>query len=425
MSGDEELRQAVAKKELARVKALLARGHKLAADDEGARALAVSLWRAGDVAALDDPDAALLAAVESDGIVVVRALLEHGADPNARDAEGRSPLLIAKKRGHKAIAKLVAERGGKLLGALCTRAGEGLTIFAKTIQAALAEGDRLDAGDGEGHTALHLCARAGDVKSVKALIAAGAPLDAADHDGSTALLYALQHEQYEIAALLEDAGADVAKGDPAVWSVAAHYLGHGLIDRAKAAVKKGSSTQWLVHAAAGSGDVARVVLAIELGGRADAVTKVGWTAARSAAASGKREVLDEVVRLGSPVRFALHGAVGSGDAALVRHVLERYAPDVNDKDGWQRAALHESMFGGLEIIRLLLEAGADANVPDDEGTTPIFYAVDRENPELVRLLIAHGAEVDRPNGRGEKVSERARWASEEVKRALGMDPRTS
>lgn len=425
MSGDEELRQAVAKKELARVKALLARGYKLPADDEGARAMAVSLWRAGDVAALDDMDTALLAAIESDGIVVVRSLLDHGADPNARDAEGRSPLLIAKKRGHRALAKLVAERGGKLLGALCTRAGEGLAISVKTIQSALEEGDTLSAGDGEGHTALHLCARAGDVKSVKVLVAAGAPLDAVDHDGSTALLYALQHEQYEIATLLEDAGADVSKGDPSVWSVAAHYLGHGLVERAEEAVKKGASPQWLVHAAAGSGEKARIALAIELGGRADATTKTGWTAARSAAASGKREVLDEVVRLGSSVRFALHGAVGSGDAALVRHVLERYTPDVNDKDGWQRAALHEAMFGGLEIIRLLLEAGADPNVPDDEGTTPIFYAVDRENPELVRLLIAHGAEVERPNGRGEKVGERARWGSEEVRRALGMEATTS
>ena len=130
-------------------------------------------------------------------------------------------------------------------------------------------------------------------------------------------------------------------------------------------------------------------------------------------------MLDEVLRLGSPKAFALHGAVSSGNAELVRYVLDG-APDVNAKDGWARTALHEAMFGGVEIATLLLDAGADPNVPDDDGSTAIFYAVSQENAELLRLLVSRGAQVSHENARGQTVSDLARWSNAEVKNALGI-----
>ena len=88
-------------KDVALVKALLARGEKLPSGDSRARALAIELWQSGEPAELDHPDQALVEAVESDEPAVVLSLLERGTDPNARDAYGRTVLLLAKKRGDK------------------------------------------------------------------------------------------------------------------------------------------------------------------------------------------------------------------------------------------------------------------------------------------------------------------------------------
>jgi ankyrin repeat protein len=423
-AGPDALRQAIGKDD-AIVKVLLARGYKLPGMDRDARALAVKLWEAGETAEVDDLERALVEAVESDEAAVVKAFLQRGVSANARNSYGQVALLIARTRGDKAIEKLLTQHGGKPLGSLCAQASAGNALKPKELNAALADGDSLDATDREGNTALHIYAESGDEKSVKLLLEAGAPINALNGAQETPLLLALQKEHYELAALLEQKGADVSAGDPELWSAAAHYLGHGLLDRARAAVAKGASPRWLVHAAAGSGEPSRLDLALELGGLASAVTKSGWTAARYAAGSGKRELLDRVVELGSPPDFALHGAVSAQDAELVRYVLERFKPDLNAKDGWHRTALHEAMFGEVEIATLLLDAGADPNIPNDDGATAIFFAADYDKAELIRLLLSRDARIDHKNTLGQTVSDRARWGSAELKSALGIAESTN
>jgi cytohesin len=47
--------------------------------------------------------------------------------------------------------------------------------------------------------------------------------------------------------------------------------------------------------------------------------------------------------------------------------------------------------GDLEVMEALLEAGADPNLTDEEGNTPMTFAHEREEPEKVQLLRSHGA----------------------------------
>lgn len=66
-------------------------------------------------------------------------------------------------------------------------------------------------------------------------------------------------------------------------------------------------------------------------------------------------------------------------------------------------ALNKAVFevisgnGNVGIVRFLVEKGADPNIPDDNGTTPLFYVVWIRNPEiaktLARLLINAGADL--------------------------------
>ena len=62
-----------------------------------------------------------------------------------------------------------------------------------------------------------------------------------------------------------------------------------------------------------------------------------------------------------------------------------------------------------ELVKALLDAGAGINVPDVRGMTPLMLAVanDRQNIDVIRLLIARGADVNAKSLAGETALD---WA---------------
>lgn len=97
---------------------------------------------------------------------------------------------------------------------------------------------------------------------------------------------------------------------------------------------------------------------------------------------------------------------GGGHLDIVKLLVERGA-DVNaesddclDPSGdFSVTALQvAAREGHLEVVRYLLEKGADVNAADNEGDTPLFYAL--PNAALVKLLIEKGADPNIKNGEG-------------------------
>ena len=65
------------------------------------------------------------------------------------------------------------------------------------------------------------------------------------------------------------------------------------------------------------------------------------------------------------------------------------------KSGAEDSIRIASMFGNIEAIKKHLDSGADVNVKNDEdGRTPLHYAVYKGHKEIVELLIANGADVN-------------------------------
>jgi ankyrin repeat protein len=91
----------------------------------------------------------------------------------------------------------------------------------------------------------------------------------------------------------------------------------------------------------------------------------------------------------------------SGDLEMVQVLLDNDA-DVNSRNEYGSSSLIvASNYVGpqsLHIVRLLLDNGANPNVwTSIRGTTPLHAASYRGNLEVVRLLLEYGADVERKN----------------------------
>lgn len=189
--------------------------------------------------------------------------------------------------------------------------------------------------------ALLTAASRDDADGVKAALAAGAAIDARDSQQQTALLLAVQHGNIDLARDLIGQGADINVE-------AANH-----------------DTPWLLAGALGRTEMLAAML--ETG-------KVDYT---------KRN------RYGGD---ALIPACERGHVDTVRLLLERSKIDVNHVNNLGWTALLEAVIlsdGGqrhIEIVRLLLAAGADPNIADRDGVTPLQHARDRRYDAIAALI---------------------------------------
>lgn len=194
---------------------------------------------------------------------------------------------------------------------------------------------------GSADEALLRAAALGDKAAVVSALNAGAAIDARDARLQTALLIAVQNDNRDVAAHLIARGADIN------------------------AVAANEDTPWLLAGALGRASLLAAML--ETG-------KVDYT---------KRN------RYGGN---ALIPACERGHVETVRLLLERSEIDVNHVNNLGWTGLLEAVIlsdGGprhLEIVRLLLEHGADPNIVDKDGVSPLKHAQDRRYDAIAALI---------------------------------------
>ena len=189
--------------------------------------------------------------------------------------------------------------------------------------------------------ALLAAASRDDAAGVKAALDAGAAIDARDNHGQTALLFTVQRGDLDLARELIGRGADIN----------AEALNH--------------DTPWLLAGALGRTEILAAML--DTG-------KVDYS---------KRN------RYGGN---ALIPASERGHVDTVRLLLERSEIDVDHINNLGWTALLEAVIlsdGGprhIEIVQMLLAAGADPNLADKDGVTPFQHARDRRYDALAVLI---------------------------------------
>ncbi|MBB3348075.1 MULTISPECIES: ankyrin repeat domain-containing protein [unclassified Sphingomonas] len=94
---------------------------------------------------------------------------------------------------------------------------------------------------------------------------------------------------------------------------------------------------------------------------------------------------------------ALHIVVKRGDSAYLRYLLAKGAdPNLRDREG-ETPMMLAVQAGQPEMVQILANAKANANLADGSGETPLIRAVQRRDLSLVRAVLAAGGNPDQPD----------------------------
>lgn len=107
-------------------------------------------------------------------------------------------------------------------------------------------------------------------------------------------------------------------------------------------------------------------------------------------------------------RTGLHIAIARRDSAWLNYIVSEGAnPNIADNRGVTPVML-ASQGGWVEGVQALIKAGAHVDVPSSTGETPLISAVHRRDTQMMRVLLSAGADADRTDNSGRSARDYAK-----------------
>ena len=361
----------------------------------------------------------LLMAVTRGDPHTVGILLDHRADVNGLGPNGETPLARAAALGATDVARVLVERGARVMVRFARANHTPLHVaaahgFVPLVELLLEHGADPEAKDASGFTPLHEAAEGGRTFAIRALLLAGAQVNTTNTVRRSALWLAASRGHEESVAYLLSHGADPAlaatDGQTALHIAAfnARPAAVRLLLERRPPLNTLSVLGTPLHSAA-AGPTLRAIFAsqaragqkltpagtavesaacarilVEAGALLEPVDAHGATALQTAAAFGNKEVL-EVLGAKQQSGWAARGAHGLTPLhhAARGPIVPGFAPDAPPP------LPLEILAGGRATIAVLLAHGAAIEAHDEAGLTPLHHAASTGNlPALAALLAA-------------------------------------
>ncbi|HQQ98187.1 MAG TPA: ankyrin repeat domain-containing protein [Cyclobacteriaceae bacterium] len=117
----------------------------------------------------------------------------------------------------------------------------------------------------------------------------------------------------------------------------------------------------------------------------------------------------------------IHSAVVRGNLEVIKQHLAA-GTNINEKDpfGGSSPLISASLFGKTEIAKLLIDAGADINVQNNDGSTALHTAAFFCRPEIVKMLLVKKADKNIKNKYGATPGQSVAESFEAVKPTYEM-----
>jgi ankyrin repeat protein len=357
-------------------------------------------------------------------------------------------MMLRRFIGPSVLALVFLAGGGRLDAA----AGAGETLLDASergdfaaVTALLRPGVDVNAVQADGTTALHWAAHHGNVDAVNRMIRAGAKVGAANRYGITPIWLAARSGHAAVVEALLRAGADAnsrrADSGETVLMIAAQaghaavlqrLIAHGADVNVKEKVRGQTELMW----AAAEQHVAAVRILAEAGADLEARSNGGMTPLMFAIRSGGIDVTRTMLDAGASLdarapdgTTSLVLAMINAHWELAKFLLDRGA-DPNGKDphgaplhvlAWMRRAENRGLsawlprhdsgnISSIQLAEALIAKGAAVNAPQEfsgfpshmalglfatlnfKGATPFWIASKSCDLELMKFLVAHGAD---------------------------------
>ncbi len=385
---------------------------------------------------LPEGETVLMTAARTGDAASVKVLLDRGADVNARERwQGQTALMWAAAQNHAEVTRLLIARGAEV------DARSKVLEFPKfSFNGSTMVSTPMPRG---ATTALMLAARQGAMEGVRALIEGGADVNLTDPDGTSALVMATVNVHYDVAALLLETGADPnvadASGMAALYAAVDMHTTGPLINRPSRKPTGDLDAVELVKLILKRGGNPNARLKTPTLQRyhngGDALLTDGATplmrAAKSTDVAVMQLLLDDGAdpsmmtrNLSTPLMFAAGLGGGRGrtdeDAIKAMALCLKYGADVNAYNTAGQTALHIAVERSDRLVTFLTENGAELNLTDRDGRTPLDIALGKaastfqgrrgaqpsvvreSTAALLRQLMARDAAADPPkNGKNE------------------------
>jgi ankyrin repeat protein len=375
----------------------------------------------------------LVKAILQDDLAQVEQLLAAGATVNPEMKQGSwneaVPLAAAVFRGNPEMIQRLIAAGANLdsldIGVDARPLGVAIKQNRPDLVQLLLDAGASPEGGDMSYTGLTIAVNAGNLPLVKLLLEAGADPNADMEDGDRAILHAAWAGNLEIVQCLVAHGADVnawSQGDTAIDRAACNghqamydYLypmlddetrryadKHGQKDLANALKRKAREANKLnekLGDAALYGKTKQVQQFLTEGADPNAITESGKTPLMYAAMYGHNATIEALLDAGADPNLAGDEDGEEGQTALMCIASSFFA---NNR---------------AEVIRLLIDRGADPNQQDSQGQTALMIAGD--NADAVKALLNGGADPDLRDAEGNSAMMLGSWAIQQLLRQAG------